>query len=299
MADAFGPIQPDPASDFFVFDFTAQIGPAVATITDAVWTLTVDASSPIVDPDPQSRILQPPTFSSNKTSALLGQMIDTVIYDVSATVTLSDTRVLSDAATLLCTSQPPASVYMTVGQFRIDYPAFADAGRFPDAEIQYWINMACSPPNSGYAVNPERWGQFFTLGLNLFVAHNLAVADMMIQRAGPPGVGTGPGGRFGFTPLVGSGIASSRSVNGVSVSYDNSLGMEANAGWWGLTPWGNQYLYYLRLAGSAPVHLLGAPSYGGYYGGYAGGTYVANNAGQAVAQYRLPYCNAGFLQGGR
>ena len=32
MADAFGPIKPDPASDFFVFDFTAQIGPLGGTI---------------------------------------------------------------------------------------------------------------------------------------------------------------------------------------------------------------------------------------------------------------------------
>jgi hypothetical protein len=259
MADAFGPILPAPVSDFFVFDFTAQIGPVVTTITDAIWTLTVDASSPVPDLDPGSRILQPPTFSSNKTSALLGNMIDGVVYDVSAEVTLADTRVLSDSATLLCSSVPPAAVYMTVGQFRIDYPAFADTARFSDAEIQYWINIACSPPNISYAINPDRWGQFFILGLNLFVAHNLAVADMMKQRAGPPGTGTGPGGSYGYSSLVGAGVPASKSVNGVSVSYDTSNGQEANAGWWGMTPWGNQYLYYLRLAGSAPVQLIGAP----------------------------------------
>jgi hypothetical protein len=259
MADAFNPIKPDPASDFFVFDFTAQIGSIGGTITAAVWTVTVDASSTVIDPDPASRILAPPTFSSNKTSALLGQMIDGVIYDVSADVTLSDTRVLTDAATLLCSSTEPNDVYLTVGQFRIDYPAFGDTARFPDATVQYWIDQACSPPNMSYAINQCRWGQFFTLGLNLFVAHNLAVADMMVQRAGPPGMGTGPGGAYGFAPLVGSGVAASKSVGGVSLSYDNSLGMEANAGWWGLTPWGNQYLYYLRLAGAAPIHMIGWP----------------------------------------
>jgi hypothetical protein len=268
MADAFGPIKPAPASDFFVFDFTAQIGAVGGTITAVVWTLTVDASSVVSDPDPVSRILAPPTFSSNKTSALLGQMIDGVIYDVTANVTLSDARILTDAATLLCSSVEAAAVYLTVGQFRIDYPAFTDTVRFPDAEIQYYINTACSPPNSSYALNPCRWGQFFSLGLNLWVAHNLAVADMMVQRAGPPGSGTG--GRYGYTPLIGSGVASSRSVNGVSVSYDMSLGIERDAGWWGLTPWGNQFLYYLRMAGSAPVHLLGYPGRadpGGYFTG--------------------------------
>jgi hypothetical protein len=258
MADAFGPIKPAPASDFFVFDFTAQIGAMGGTITAAVWTVTVDASSPVPDPSPASRILVTPTFSSNKTSALLGNMIDGVIYDITADVTLSDTRVLSDMATLLCSSTPSNDVYLTVGQFRVDYPAFADTARFPDATIQYWINIACSPPNMSYAIDPVRWGQFFVLGLNLFVAHNLAVADMMTQRAGPPGITTGTPG-YGYTPLVGSGVAASRSVGGVSLSYDNSLGMEANAGWWGLTPWGNQYLYYLRLAGAAPIHMIGCP----------------------------------------
>jgi len=259
MADAFGPIMPAPASDFFVFDFTAQIGPQTSPIANAIWTITVDASSPVPDPDPGARILAAPTYSSNKTSALLGQMIDGVIYDIQADVTLADTRVLTDSATLLCTSTEPADVYMTVGQFRIDFPAFADTARFTDAEIQYYINIACSPPNMSYALNERRWGQFFSLGLNLWVAHNLAVADMMVQKAGPPGTGYGPGGSYGYTPLVGSGVATSKSVNGVSVSYDNSIGMEANAGWWGLTPWGNQFLYYLRLAGSAPIHLIGAP----------------------------------------
>ena len=259
MADAFGPIKPDPASDFFVFDFTAQIGPMGGTIASVQWLVTVDASSPVDDPSPASRLLAAPTFSSNKTSALLGQMIDGVIYDIKAEATLSDSRVLSDAATLLCTSAQVNDVYMTVGQFRIDYPAFADTARFTDAEIQYWIDIACSPPNMSYAINQRRWGQFFTLGLNLFVAHNLAVADMLTQRAGPPGTGTGPGGSYGYTSLVGVGVPASKSVGGVSLSYDTSVGVEANAGWWGQTPWGNQYLYYLRLAGSAPIHLVGLP----------------------------------------
>ncbi len=89
MADAFGPIKPDPASDFFVFDFTAQIGPMGGTIASVQWMVTVDASSPVDDPDPTSRILATPTFSSNKTSALLGQMIDGVIYDIKAEATLT------------------------------------------------------------------------------------------------------------------------------------------------------------------------------------------------------------------
>jgi hypothetical protein len=252
MASAFGPIKPDPASDFFVFDFTAQIGPAGGVITAAAWSVTVDPSSPVPDPNPTSRILQPPTYSSNKTSALLGQMIDGAQYVVSAEVTLDDTRVLSDSATLACTSKEAADAVLTVGGFRITFPAFADSARFTDAEIQYWIDQACSPPNSTPAINKDRWGQFYELGLSLWVAHNLAVQDMLAQRAGMPGMG---GSMYISTPLTGSGVASSKSVDGVSISYDNQIGMEHDAGWWGSTPWGNQFLYYLRMAGSAPIQL--------------------------------------------
>jgi len=271
MAEPFTPILPAPASDIFVFDFTQQIGPGGRSITAANWFITVDASSPVADPTPQSRLLAPPTFSTDKTSALLGQMIDGVVYDIRADVTLSDATILHDTSTLLCSSVPVSDIYLTVGQFRSNMPAFGDTVRFPDSEVQWWINQACSPPNLSYALNPYRWGQFFDLGLNLWVAHNLAVADMMVQRAGPPG---GPGSsRYGHASLVGSGIASSRSVGGVSVSYDNTLGIEADAGWWGLTPWGSQFIYYLRLAGAAPIHLLGPPLRAGnayYFGPYTG-----------------------------
>lgn len=253
MADAFGPIKPAPVSDFFVFDFTAQIGPAGGTIASATWSISVDYSSAVQDPNPTSRILAAPTFSSNKTSALLGNMIDGVLYDVTAQVTLSDTRVLTDAATLLCTSAEAADAVISVGQFRINFPAFTDTKRFTDAEVQYWINQAYSPPNSTPAINQYRWGQFYELGLQLWVAHNLAVQDMMYQRAGMPGMG--PGGTYVSMPLTGSGVASSKSVDGVSLSYDNQIGMEHDAGWWGSTPWGNQFLYYLRMAGSAPIQL--------------------------------------------
>jgi hypothetical protein len=254
MADAFGPIKPAPVSDFFVFDFTAQIGSAGGTIATALWSVAVDFSSPESDPNPTSRILAAPTFSSNKTSALLGNMIDGVIYDITSQVTLSDSRVLTDAATLLCTSVVTGDAPLTVGQFRINFPAFKDTVRFTDEEVQYWIDQAYSPPNSTAAINQYRWGQFYQLGLQLWVAHNLAVQDMMYQRAGMPGMG---GGSTGFIsmPLTGSGVASSKSVDGVSLSYDNQIGMEKDAGWWGSTPWGNQFLYYLRMAGSAPIQL--------------------------------------------
>jgi len=259
----FGAIRPD-EQDFFTFDFTARIG-ATGTIEQIEWSCAVSLLSPptITDPDPQGHIIEvqppPPTTPVTTTTALCGGFMDGATYTLTAKVTLDDQRVLVLNGDVEGQLTNPADATLTVDQFRDDFPAFADANRFPDEEVQYWIDQAVSPPNISPAIDPVRWGQFYDLGLRLWVAHNLAVEDMMVQRAGPPGEGSGPGGRYGYSPLVGSGVAASKSVNGVSISYDNAFGQTENAGWWGLTPWGNQYLYYLRLAGSAPIHLIGAP----------------------------------------
>ena len=41
----------------------------------------------------------------------------------------------------------------------------------------------------------------------------------------------------------------------MSISYDHTLGQEANAGWYGLTPYGNMFLHYLRMAGAGPIQV--------------------------------------------
>ena len=59
---------------------------------------------PVDDPSPASRILATPTFSSNKTSALLGQMIDGVIYDINAEVDTIRQSGAVGCGDALCTS---------------------------------------------------------------------------------------------------------------------------------------------------------------------------------------------------
>ena len=260
----FPAIRPD-ETDFFTFDFSKKLGPT-GNITEATWVCTLSPSSPPtvtdefpdthVDPQDVAPAPVPPatTPQVNKVAALCGGFVDGAIYTLSVTVTVDDGRVLvlDGDVKISRGSVDGLAECFTVEEFRADYPAFADANRFTDEEVQYWIDTACSPPNSTPAINKWRWGQFYSLGLHLFVAHNLAVQDMMAQRAGLPGMG---GPVYTTTPLVGSGVPASKSVDGVSVSYDNQIGMERDAGWWGSTPWGNQFLYYLRMAGSAPIQL--------------------------------------------
>jgi hypothetical protein len=259
----FPAIRPD-ETDFFTFDFSRKLG-ATGNIVSAEWTCVISPSSPpaVTDPDPQGHVTPQPIASApvppatgpqvNKIAALCGGFIAEVVYTLTAVATVDDERVLALSGDIKCaTGVSPADEAFTVEQFRADYPAFGDASRFTDEEVQYWIDQACSPPNSTPAINKYRWGQFYDLGLHLWVAHNLAVQDMMNQRAGLPGMG---GPTYISTPLTGSGVPASKSVDGVSLSYDNQIGLEKDAGWWGSTPWGNQFLYYLRMAGAAPIQL--------------------------------------------
>jgi len=257
----FPAIRPD-ETDFFTFDFSRKLG-STGNITAATWTCVLASYSPsnVTDNDPQSHIdpqsippAAPNNPQINKVAALCGGFVDNAAYTITVQVEVDDGRILALSGDVKCALGTPAAADETfsVEEFRADYPAFADAARFTDEEVQYWINQACAPPNSTPAINKYRWGQFYNLGLHLWVAHNLAVQDMMAQRAGLPGMG---GPTYISTPLTGSGVPASKSVDGVSLSYDNQIGQERDAGWWGSTPWGNQFLYYLRMAGSAPIQL--------------------------------------------
>jgi hypothetical protein len=255
----FPAIRPD-ETDFFTFDFSRKLGSS-GNITAATWVCTLASYSPpgIVDPDPNSHVtpqdIPAPPPQINKVAALCGGFVEGAAYTLTVQVEIDDGRVLAlsgDVKCVLGTTTAEADETFSVEEFRSNYPAFADATRFTDAEVQYWIDQACSPPNSTPAINKYRWGQFYQLGLQLWVAHNLAVQDMMAQRAGLPGMG---GPSYVTSPMTGSGVPASKSVDGVSISYDNQIGLEHDAGWWGSTPWGNQFLYYLRMAGSAPIQL--------------------------------------------
>lgn len=142
---------------------------------------------------------------------------------------------------------PPTPI--TVLQFREHFPAFSNTTTYPTSYIQLWLDMAqgtvptTSIVGAGAVIDFTRFGQMYALGIMLWVAHQITIQKMMENGA----VIGGPG--FGPFP------ATSRSVNGVSVGYDSSFGQEFQAGWYGLTVWGNQFVYWLRLAGAGPIQL--------------------------------------------
>lgn len=234
MVSSFSSISSD-EKDYFSFDFSNEIGESGA-IESAVWFCTVSHYSTVPDPDSIDRILDIPTFADTKTTAFIGTCIDGVIYTLKAVVTLDDNRVLSQEADLACIDRPSIEdPIFTIEQFRAQFSAFADPNKYSDDTIAYWISFvtATSP------IDEIRWGQFYELGLRLYVAHHLAINAATTASGSPLG------------PL----IATSKSVNGVSVGYSPEFGAEQGGGFWNLSVYGTEFLRYLKMAGAGPFQM--------------------------------------------
>ena len=118
-----------------------------------------------------------------------------------------------------------------IAAFRAVFPEFGDAAKYPDAQVQYYLDFAVQ------SLRPEAWRNLLERGTGLFVAHYLAMSA--ISRAG-----TTPGrGQLG--------IVASKSVGPASISYDNSaISAQADAGHWALTSYGLMYWELMRMVGT-------------------------------------------------
>ena len=118
-----------------------------------------------------------------------------------------------------------------IATFRAVFPEFGDAAKYPDAQVQYYLDFAVQ------SLRPEAWRNLLERGTGLFVAHYLAMSA--ISRAGAiPGRGQ-------------LGIVASKSVGPASISYDNSaISAQADAGHWALTSYGLMYWELMRMVGT-------------------------------------------------
>lgn len=120
---------------------------------------------------------------------------------------------------------------MDIATFRAVFPEFVDAAKYPDVQVQYYLDFAVQ------SLRPEAWRNLLERGTGLFVAHYLAMSA--ISRAGAiPGRGQ-------------LGIVASKSVGPASISYDNSaISAQADAGHWALTSYGLMYWELMRMVGT-------------------------------------------------
>ncbi|AHF72834.1 Phage protein [Candidatus Sodalis pierantonius str. SOPE] len=126
----------------------------------------------------------------------------------------------------------------TIETFRADFPVFADPLRYPDTQIRIRLDLADT------LLDEKRLGKLFVYLVELFVAHYLTLfaADNRSAVIG------GAGG-------ANSGVVSSKSVDKVSVSYDNSATLNPSAGFWNNTRYGAEFYQYLCLLGAGGQQL--------------------------------------------
>lgn len=122
---------------------------------------------------------------------------------------------------------------VTVAQFRADFPEFADATKYPDASVNFWLNIAAT------RLDPVRWADMLDPGTELFVAHQVVLSARNAKSAGVT-----------VAPIA------SKSVDKVSVSYDTSAVRLDNAGHWAATNYGQQFWQLLQMAGAGGVQLI-------------------------------------------
>lgn len=126
----------------------------------------------------------------------------------------------------------------TVSDFRRDFPQFADTTKYPDPVIQFRLYLADT------LIDGSAMGDMFPYLVELFVAHYMVLyaADSASEAVG------GAGG-------ASSGVVASKSVDKVSVSYDNSSTLNADAGFWNYSRYGAEFYQMLMLFGYGGVQL--------------------------------------------
>lgn len=127
---------------------------------------------------------------------------------------------------------------MDITLFRTDFPEFADSVRFPDSTITFWSGLG------EQLISEDRFGDMRTQAVELFTAHNIALAAGNMAASAAGGLPGGSGG-----PVA------SKAVGSVNVSYDNASVMLPNAGHWNQTTYGRQYIQLVRLLGNGCYQL--------------------------------------------
>jgi hypothetical protein len=116
-----------------------------------------------------------------------------------------------------------------VSNFRTDFPEFEDDDKYTDSMINFWAALGDK------MLNIERWGDLRTHGLELFVAHNIALSAQNALNGGVPGVGMG--------------IATNQSVGPISEGLDVQAMVEQDGGNYNLTLYGTMFLRLSRIVG--------------------------------------------------
>lgn len=129
--------------------------------------------------------------------------------------------------------EPKNSLLPSVQQFRTDFPQFSSDTLYPDPQVQFRLNLA------DIQLDQNRLGRLFPYLVELFVAHYLTLQ-----------AGDNRSAALGRAGGSSSGIVSSKSVDKVSVSYDNSSTLNPAAGFWNNTRYGAEFYQTICMFGA-------------------------------------------------
>lgn len=132
---------------------------------------------------------------------------------------------------------------MDVAAFRAAYPPFADATRYPDARITYWLDFAA------VMVNSRRWqrSDLQDYGQGLLTAHYLQTMERYDAASGAYSLPTGT--------ASGAVTSQSQSADGVSWSEGYDASAYASDGQLATTVYGRQFLDLRALIGAGGMQL--------------------------------------------
>ncbi len=123
---------------------------------------------------------------------------------------------------------------VTPSSFRENFPELASGATYPDATVSYWLGIGTR------LLRPDRWEDMLDHGLELFIAHHIALAAQAVRSAAAGG-----------SPGASTGVTTSEAVGKVSVSYDaGSTTLDQGTGHWNATVYGVQFLTLVRMFGS-------------------------------------------------
>lgn len=130
----------------------------------------------------------------------------------------------------------------TKEDFLAFYPQFE--GQVSDAVLEAFINLASAN------INKARWHKSWEFGMALFIAHFLTLYVKTSGTEDEPNTNLASGNI--------RGIQTSKSVDGVSVSYDVSSVLTELDGWgsYKLTEYGIQLLTMARLLGKGNMYVF-------------------------------------------
>jgi hypothetical protein len=138
---------------------------------------------------------------------------------------------------------------LNIPAFRTAFPEFASTVEYPTELITLWAGVA------EQMVPCKVWKNMWTVGVSLYVAHEITLEAQSRKAASVGGV-----------PGQNGGVASTKTVGSVSVGYDPNTTTEKDAGYWNLTTYGKQFIRLARIFGAGAIQLIGGQVYGPGFG---------------------------------